>query len=107
MDEIIPYIILILVLLAFEMIHISCAESKIKKWILPILSFLFSLFILLNLIVFELGCQTEPKKIGLKEFFSATAWGNLPVLNIPTIIFITTNIIMEKLNNKKKKENNT
>ena len=107
MDEIIPYIILILVLLAFEMIQISCAESKIKKWILPILSFLFSLFILLNLIVFELGCQTEPKKFGLKEFFSATAWGNLPVLNIPTIIFIITNIIMEKLNNKKKKENNT
>ena len=67
MDEIIPYIILILVLLAFEMIQISCAESKIKKWILPILSFLFSLFILLNLIVFELGCQTEPQKIGLKE----------------------------------------
>ena len=104
MDEIIPYIILILILFCLELIQIACAESKIKKWILPILSFLFSLFIMLNLIVFELGCQTEPKEIGLKEFFSATAWGNLPVLNIPTIIFIITNIIMEKRN--KKKQNN-
>ena len=102
MDEIIPYIILILVLLAFEMIQISCAESKIKKWILPILSFLFSLFILLNLIVFELGCQTEPKEFGLKEILNATAWGNLPTLNIPTTIFIATNIIMKKINKKRK-----
>ena len=101
MDEIIPYIILILVLLAFEMIQISCAESKIKKWILPVLSFLLSLFIMLNLIVFELGDQIEPKKFGLKEIFNDTAWGNLPVLNIPTIIFIVTNVIMKKLNNKK------
>ena len=97
MLEIIPYIIVILLVIAFEMIQISCAESKIKKWILPILSFLFSLFIMLNLIVFELGDQIEPKKFGLKEFFSATAWGNLPVLNIPTIIFIVTNIVMEKI----------
>ena len=97
MLEIMPYIILILVMLALELIQVSCAESKIKKWILPILSFLFSLFIMLNLIVFELGDQIEPKKIGLKEIFSATAWGNLPVLNIPTIIFI----VMEKINKKR------
>lgn len=100
MLEIIPYIIVILLLIAFEMIQILCTESKIKKWILPTLSFLFSLFIMLNLIVFELGCQTEPKEIGLKEIFSATAWGNLPFLNIPTIIFIFTNIIMSKIRNK-------
>ena len=106
MLEIIPYIIVILLLLAFEMIQISCAESKIKKWILPILSFLFSLFILINLIAFELGCQTEPKEIGVKEIFTATAWENLPVLNIPTIIFIATNIIMNKINNRKNRQNN-
>ena len=106
MLEIMPYIILILVMLALELIQISCAESKIKKWILPILSFLFSLFIMLNLIVFELGDQIEPKKFGLKEVFSATAWGNLPVLNIPTIMFIVTNIVMKKISKKKEKQNN-
>lgn len=106
MLEIIPYIILILVMLALELIQISCAESKIKKWILPILSFLFSLFIMLNLIVFELGDQIEPKKFGLKEVFSVTAWGNLPVLNIPTIMFVGTNIVMKKIANKKEKQNN-
>jgi len=47
-------IYLVLIMIALEIIQISCAESKIKKWILPILSFLFSLFIMLNLIVFEL-----------------------------------------------------
>ena len=93
-------IYVVLIMIALELLQISCAESKIKKWILPILSFIFSLFIMLNLIVFELGDQIEPKKIGLKEFLGATAWENLPVLNIPTIIFIVTNIIMEKINKK-------
>ena len=37
MDEIIPYIILILVLLVLELIQSVWAKSKIKKWILPIL----------------------------------------------------------------------
>ena len=99
-------IYLVLIMLALEIIQISCAESKIKKWILPILSFLFSLFILLNLIVFELGDHTGTRSLGLKEIFSATAWGNLPVLNIPTIIFIATNIIMNKINNRKNRQNN-
>ena len=97
-------IYVVLIMIALEILQISCAESKIKKWILPILSFLFSLFIMLNLIVFELGDHTGTRSIGLKEIFSATAWENLPFLNIPTIIFIITNIIMEKRN--KKKQNN-
>ena len=100
MLEIMPYIILILFIIGFESLQIYLSEHKIKKWILPSLSFLFSLFIMLNLIVFELGDQIEPKKIGLKEIFTATAWGNLPVLNIPTIIFILTNIIMSKIRKK-------
>lgn len=99
-------IYLVLIMIALEIIQISCAESKIKKWILPILSFLFSLFILLNLIVFELGDHTGTRSLGLKEIFSATAWENLPVLNIPTIIFIATNIIMNKINNRKNRQNN-
>ena len=99
-------IYLVLIMIALEIIQISCAESKIKKWILPILSFLFSLFILLNLIVFELGDHTGTRSLGLKEIFSSTAWENLPVLNIPTIIFIATNIIMNKINNRKNRQNN-
>lgn len=106
MLEIMPYIILILLIIGFEWLQIYLSEHKIGKWVLPTLSFLFSLFIMLNLIVFELGDQIEPKKIGLKEIFTATAWGNLPFLNIPTIIFIVTNIIMGKINNKKKKQDN-
>ena len=60
---------------------------------------------MLNLIVFELGDQIEPKKFGLKEIFNATAWGNLPVLNIPTIIFIVTNVIVGKIIKKEEINN--
>ena len=96
MLEIIPWIILILIITALEMIQINCAESKIKKWILPVLSFLFSLFVMLNLIVFELGDYRGTRDIGLKEILFATAWENFPILNIPTIMFIVTNIIMKR-----------
>ena len=98
-------IYVVLIMIALEILQISCAESKIKKWILPILSFLFSLFILLNLIVFELGNHTGTRSIGLKEIFSATAWENLPFLNIPTIIFIMTNIITKQIIKKKEINN--
>lgn len=104
MLEIMPYIILILLIIAFEWLQIYLSEHKIGKWVLPVLSFLFSLFVMLNLIVFELGDYREPKNIGLKEIFSATAWGNFPVLNIPTIIFILTNVIMKRINKNKPKD---
>ena len=105
MSEIIPYIILIIVMLVLELIQVSSTKYKIRKWILPILSFLFSLFIMLNLIVFELGDHTGTRSIGLKEIFSATAWENLPFLNIPTIIFIMTNIITKQIIKKKEINN--
>ena len=48
MDEIIPYIILILVLLVLELIQSVWAKSKIKKWILNIPTIMF---IITNVIV--------------------------------------------------------
>lgn len=67
MDEIIPYIILILVLLVLELIQIVWAKSKIKKWILPILSFLLSVYIMIYLISFELANQIGTDRYGLIE----------------------------------------
>ena len=65
MDEIIPYIILILVLLVLELIQSVWAKSKIKKWILPILSFLLSVYIMIYLISFELADQIGIDRKGL------------------------------------------
>lgn len=100
MLEIIPYIILILVLLALELIQISCAESKIKKWIFPILSFLFSLYMMGFFISFEISDVLDP----VENVWDVVSMGTLmmfPVLNIPTIMFIVTNIVMKKIIKKK------
>ena len=88
MDEIIPYIILILVLLVLELIQIVWAKSKIKKWILPILSFLLSVYIMIYLISFELANQIGTDRHGLIEVVDIGTWMMFVIFNIPTIIFI-------------------
>ena len=102
MFEIIPYIILILVLLALELIQIACAESKIKKWILPILSFLFSIYMMGFLISFELS-DTLGSVENVWDVLSAGTLMMFPIFNIPTVVFILTNIIMNSI----KKSHNT
>ena len=96
MDEIIPYIILILVLLVLELIQIVWSKSKIKKWILPILSFLLSVYIMIYLISFELANQIGTDRHGLIEVVDIGTWMMFVIFNIPTIIFIITNVIVRK-----------
>lgn len=101
MLEIIPYIILIFLIVVLELIQVSCRKSKIKKWILPILSFLLSVYIMIYLISFQLADQIEIDRKGLSDVVSIDTWMMFMILNIPTIIFIITNIICNKLNDKK------
>ena len=96
MDEIIPYIILILVLLVLELIQCIWAKSKIKKWILPILSFLLSVYIMIYLISFELANQIGIDRHGLIEVVDIGTWMMFVILNIPTIMCIITNVIVKK-----------
>lgn len=96
MDEIIPYIILILVLLVLELIQSVWAKSKIKKWILPILSFLLSVYIMIYLISFELADQIGTDRHALIEVVDIGTWIMFMILNIPTIMFIITNVIVKK-----------
>ena len=96
MDEIIPYIILILVLLVLELIQNVWAKSKIKKWILPILSFLLSVYIMIYLISFELADQIGTDRYGLIEVVDIRTWVMFMILNIPTIMFIITNVIVKR-----------
>ena len=97
MDEIIPYIILILVLLALELIQIVWAKSKIKKWILPILSFLFSLYMTGFLVLFEISDTWGPVE-NIWNVISVGTLMNFPIFNIPTLMFIITNVIVKKKN---------
>lgn len=103
MSEIIPYIILVFLIVILELIQVSCTRFKVKKWILPVLSFLLSVCIMIYLIGFELANQIGADRNGIMEVNIGT-WLMFPVLNIPTIIFIVTNIIFNKINNRKDKQ---
>ena len=96
MDESIQYIILILVLLVLELIHIVWAKSKIKKWILPILSFLLSVYIMIYLIGFVFADQIGTNRKSLMEVLDIGTLMMFPMLNIPTLMFIITNVIVNK-----------
>ena len=99
MLEIIPYIILILLLILLELIQIIFAKSKTKKWILPILWFGFSLYMLVYFISFEISDTLGP----VKNIFDAVSSGTLmmfPILNIPTLMFFVTNVIVQKIEEK-------
>ena len=104
MLEIMSYIILILIILALELTQISFSKSKIGKWVLPILSFLFSIYMMMFFISFELSDYLDAGEVSLKMIHIGT-WMMFTVLNIPTIIFILTSIIVNKLS-KKKEQNN-
>ena len=103
MEEILPYIILILILIFFELIQIACSQSKIGKWIIPILFFLFSIFVMINLLAFEIACYYGTAD-NIFDMVSIETLMFFPVLNIPTAIFIITNIIIKKLTKKKSNE---
>ena len=96
MDEIIPYIILILVLLALELIQIGWAKSKIKKWILPILAFSFSIYMMAFLISFELSDTLGPVENNWTSVVDIGTLMMFLIFNVPTIMFIITNVIVKK-----------
>ena len=100
MSEIIPYIILISLIVVLELIQVSCTRYKVRKWIIPILSFLLSVYIMIYLIGFQLADQIGIDRKGLIEVVDIDTCVMFVILNIPTAMFILTNIIC----NKRKKE---
>ena len=95
MDVSLQYIILILVLLASELIQIVWAKSKIKKRILPSLTFLFSIYMTAFLVSFELSDTLGTVEVNWTSVDIGTLM-MFPILNIPTIMFIITNVIVKK-----------
>lgn len=96
MDEIIPYIILIVVLLALELIQIVWAKSKIKKWILPIFAFLFSIYMTAFLVSFELSDILGPVENNWTSAVDIDTLIMFLIFNIPTLMFIITNVTAKK-----------
>lgn len=79
-----------------ELIQILSSKNKIGKWILPSMSFLFSIFVILGIFVFE-----KHGVLNNKIDISTVKYNILYVIifNIPTLIFTITNFIMNKKKN--------
>lgn len=85
------FIILIIVLV--ELIQILNSRFKIRKWILPILSFLNSINIILGMFVLEKHDAPNNEIEIITLIYSILYF---VIFNIPTLIFIATNYIINK-----------
>ena len=94
-------LIIILLMIAFEMLQIHLAKTKVGKWILPVIIFVFSIQVILGLIVFESADYSNTGKAFVEIFGFNEILEFIEifcVMNIPTVIFLVTNKIV---NNKK------
>jgi hypothetical protein len=85
------FIILIIVLI--ELIQILNSRFKIRKWILPILFFISSINIILGMLVYE---QHDSPNNKIETITLISHILIFVILNIPTLIFIVTNFIINK-----------
>lgn len=87
-------LIIISIIAIFALIQSYINKNKIAKWLLPTMSFLFSVYIIGFIVIYELTHYINKGK-NLWEIFDInrifgmiTIFG---VLNIPTIIFLMIN----------------
>ena len=87
-------LIIISIIAIFAIIQSYINKNKIAKWILPTLSFLFSIYIIWFMVTYELTHYINKGK-ALWEIFDASRRRGLitvfVVLNIPTVIFMIIN----------------
>lgn len=87
-------IIIISIIAIFGIIQTFLAENKIGKWILPILSVLFSIYIVLFVITFQLTDYMNTGK-KLSEIFNFNDILEIIIIflvfNIPTAVFLIIN----------------
>ena len=88
----------ILYLVITECVQVFITNKKIIKWILPILNLLLAMFVDFNFIVYIMGTEN---KTFLQATMDSMCIGIFLILNIPTLVYILTNIIMNKTQNKK------
>ena len=87
-------LIIISIMVILVLMHLYINKNKVAKWLLPTLSFLFSIYIIWFMVTFELTNYINKGK-ELKDIFNSsrifgliTVWA---VLNIPTVIFLIIN----------------
>lgn len=89
---------IVLFILLTEILQILLSKSKIRRWILPILFFLCSLSIIL---AFWIQDNSHLTNYGVTFIFVILEIFLFIVTNIPTVIFVVTNIILKDRNELK------
>lgn len=84
--------IFILFIIIVEFLQILLSKIKVIRWILPLLNFLIAIFIEINLIVFSMFNESK----SLLQVIDYEVVLLFVIMNIPTILFILTNIIVSK-----------
>lgn len=97
--------VLIGIIILFEIIQILLSNRKIGKWIQPAIVFLMSIHLMISWIIFESANYMNAGKTFF-EIFEFDIVKGFAILNIPTIMFILTNIIVKRINKSKNMNQN-
>lgn len=91
---------IILIMVVLELIQVLNSRFKIRKWILPIISLLNSINIILSILILEKHDSSNNKIESISLLYNILYF---VICNIPTLIFIFTNYILnkKKVTNKK------
>lgn len=91
-------ILIVMIIILFELIQMLLSKRKVLRYILPIITYLFSLYIILGLIIYDIEESMKYRTFGLSNIIS-WIWLFF-IFNIPTILFCVTNICMKKKEKK-------
>lgn len=86
--------LIIFLIIAIFALYSYINNNKIAKWLLPTLSFLFSMYVIGFMVIYELTHYINKGKVFWEIFDSSRIRGLITVfsvLNIPTIIFLIIN----------------
>lgn len=96
-------ILIIILIIAIFALYLYINNNKIAKWLLPILSLLFSMYIIGFMVTYELTHYINKGKEFWEIFDSSRILGLITVfsvLNIPTVIFLIINRYRKKKSEK-------
>ena len=87
-------LIIISIIAILALTHSYINKNKIVKWLLPTLFFLFSIYIIWFIVIYDLTDYMNKGKVFWESFDSSRIFGLITVfavLNIPTVIFLIIN----------------
>lgn len=91
-------ILIVMIIVLFELIQMLLSKRKILRYILPIITYIFSLLNTYGLVIYDIHESMKYNTFNLDRIIS-WIWLFF-IFNIPTILFCITNICMKKKEKK-------